>query len=218
MIKKQINNLDVLVKESKPQKEDLIIFVTGLMMNFELSVFFKTFEQENKYDFVTYDIYDGVTQKMLKKTLKDLDEDFELVLEHFSSKYKNIHIITYSFGSQVVLRAKLNKKVRSLTFWSPSFCVPQIFSSKLEEHRGFYNFANKKINKIFAKELDNLDTKKAITKKIINMCTFYVGTENKLDPWSKLGVNIIKIPFKHSYSKNDVIKLYNMTMLNLLSH
>ena len=125
-------NIEGWINKIKDSK-GLIIFVPGIFTDIKSSVFYDILNIKTDFDVFTYDVYIKANKRNLNIGIKDFVSDFSKILNNFKGSYKNIYIISYSFVSEIVLRKKLQKYVKKIAFWSPSFFYPQNFSGKLKD-------------------------------------------------------------------------------------
>jgi acyl carrier protein len=219
-------NIEGWINKIKDSK-GLIIFVPGIFTDIKSSVFCDILNIKTDFDVFTYDVYIKANKRNLNIGIKDFVSDFSKILNNFKGSYKNIYIISYSFGSEVVLRKNLPKYVKKIAFWSPSFFYPQNFSGELKEYPKNKDILINKditISKKLAKELDSLDTIKLISSITKPICVYSSIEERGEKTWSNKKIfdfissekKHINIPYKHNYTKKQVRDLYLSTTSEFL--
>lgn len=216
----KVKHKDIYIYRKNIGAEQLIFFLPGLFMNVEDSVFFNILEKEEKYSVLTYNLYNGTNN--LNKSFEAMIGDFESILALSAKEYKKVHVISYSFGSEIILNSKDISKISSLSFWSPSFFYTQNISENLKVDT--YNtelliWENKKINKNLAHKLDKLDTEKNLNDQVFQISNFYVGSDDQLDLWRKLKtkyeLNLFETEYGHMYTEEQIEQIYKITKDNL---
>lgn len=217
-----ISNIKIWINKNKHPK-GLIILIPGIFSDVQKDCFLSVLKTKTNFDILVYNVYSQANVDNLNKCVNDFVLDFESILNNFKKEYKEIFIIAYSFGSEVLLRANILSRVKKVALWSPSFAYPQNITESLQTHQ-----KNKKIlvygkiliSKKIAKELDRMDTVKLIPR-IRFPVHFYLSDNDrgekswanqeifKLIPSAKK--NITRLPYKHTYTKKQIISLYGKT-------
>jgi hypothetical protein len=102
--------------------------------------------------------------------------------------------------------------------WSPSLFFPQNIAASLKPittYPGFLHFGlSQKIGTTLAKELDQLDTRKHIPHITKPYITYLTVEDSGHDIWN----NVIDIPFRHDYTPDQLLQLWDMTQDYLKSN
>lgn len=223
------SKMGIFIKKSVASKS-LIIFIPGLFSRIEnLPFSFLQFSSTpNEFDMFVCRGYDGTDKRTVMKTLSSIIRDLSATIKFFSRKYKNIFIITHSFGSNTVLFMKLPLNVRGIAFWSPSFFYPQKVTETLPPLEGTTNLliVDKEkeiyINKKLSKELDNLDTKKMLSSLDKNRPIHVYCSSDDQGKRSWCDNDIVEImpsnqkyltqtPYQHNYSDKEMQEIYSLT-------
>lgn len=214
-----------LISKKTTKPRGIIIFIPGIFTDFKKSNFKEMLRIKSDFDFLTYNIYTNANKNNIHKGIKDLVEDFSTLIKEVSQKYKNIFVISYSFGSEIVLRSKEIKKIRAMAFWSPSFAYPQNVTSTLKTKKMIGKdkvliHKNNLISEKLAKELDKLNTEKLLNN-INRPLHIFISTKEKSGrEWFQAKIlkkipiqqkSISKMPYKHNHNSKEVVNLYKLT-------
>lgn len=204
----------------------VIILIPGILTSIESSGFLSLLKIKSEFDIITYDVYAEANNYNLNKGIDDFVSDFKNIFNKLEKSYgyKNFYIISYSSGSEIVLRANISsEKIRAIALWSPSFFYHQNVTATLQPYQKKDNILDHEgtlISRKLAKEFDSFDTKKLISSIHLPIHIYSSIDEHGKKSWVnpeifKLIQSTIKIhtslPYRHIYTQKQIISLYYET-------
>ena len=218
-----ISNIKIWIKKNNKHSKRLIVFIPGVFSDVQKDYFLSLLEIKTGFDVLIYNLYSQVNIGNINKSVNDFVLDLENILNNFKKEYKEIFIIAYSFGSEVVLRANTLSIVKAVALWSPSFAYPQNITETLQSHQN-----NKKvlvynktlIGKKLTKDLDKMDTIKLIPHICFPVHVYLSCDDYGEKSWANQEIfklipsakkNIARLSYKHTYTKKQAGHLYRKT-------